>query len=78
MESDPLFFLHHAQLDRLLWKWQNSSPTANKVYNAKISKDVKQTLSSKSVIEMGALAKNVVVGDIIDTKGGLLCYDYDD
>jgi tyrosinase len=27
--NDPLFFLHHAQLDRVWWMWQSLNPSAN-------------------------------------------------
>lgn len=26
--GDPVFFLHHANLDRLFWKWQEANLTA--------------------------------------------------
>jgi tyrosinase len=74
----PLFFLHHFQLDRLLWKWQQIRPAERKTYNTKKSKDAELRTSLKDKLVMGDLGTEILVADVIDTEGGLLCYKYDE
>ncbi|KAG4413531.1 hypothetical protein IFR04_013314 [Cadophora malorum] len=75
--ADPLFFLHHAQLDRLWSKWQNSKPGRRGTYEPRRSEDSEDRASLTDVIEMGDLASEISVADIIDTEAGILCYNYD-
>ena len=74
---DPLFFLHHAQLDRLWSKWQTSKPGRRGTYDSRRSEDSEDRASLTDVIEMGDLASEISVADIIDTEAGILCYNYD-
>ncbi|KAL2060132.1 hypothetical protein VTL71DRAFT_9954 [Oculimacula yallundae] len=57
--ADPLFFLHHAQLDRLWWKWQQEKSTRRTEYNTRISKKSQDRTSLKDLISMGDLAPDV-------------------
>jgi tyrosinase len=77
--GDPLFFLHHGNLDRIFWEWQQ--------------KDLKTRLnhvggpvepfdySGKNVtldftINMGKLAGETTLKSLLDTQGEVLCYTY--
>ncbi|CAG8954725.1 hypothetical protein HYFRA_00004648 [Hymenoscyphus fraxineus] len=80
--NDPLFFPHHAQIDRLWWKWQMadlehrlfqyegfSQPLSeNKLSGARVSDRVR----------MLGLAMDLNVIDLMDTQNGRLCYVYED
>ncbi|KAF9700786.1 hypothetical protein EKO04_001956 [Ascochyta lentis] len=77
--GEPLFFLHHGNLDRIFWEWQQ--------------KDLKQRLnqvggpivpfdySGKNVtldfeVNIGRLAGNVTLRELLNTQGKTLCYIY--
>ncbi|TVY13044.1 Tyrosinase ustQ [Lachnellula arida] len=74
--NDPVFFLHHAQLDRLWWKWQHAEPGRRREYNGASSRHSKEAASLQDQLEMGALAPKIAVEEVIDTQSGILCYEY--
>jgi len=76
--ADPLFFLHHAQLDRLWWKWQQMNPERSKGYSTRRTVDSDEMTSLDDVIDIGELGDTIRVFDILDTQRRLLCYVYDD
>ena len=74
---DPVFFLHHAQLDRLWWTWQQRDPqTRMSQYHGLTANNSTKPGSLKDVVPMGGLAPDVIVSDIINTYTDLLCYAY--
>ncbi|KAF3916223.1 Tyrosinase [Arthrobotrys entomopaga] len=81
--GDPLFYLHHSSLDRLLWKWQQRNLPARyyDVGGPIIPFDYQNvqgpniTLSFQ--VGLGKLAPNVTLAKIMDLQGEVLCYDYD-
>ena len=72
-----MFFLHHVNLDRLWWQWQQTAPTerlngySGRAYN---NTDVAAALAD--TLDMGGLARNIQVVDVMDTTGGRFCYGY--
>lgn len=74
--ADPVFFLHHAQLDRLWWKWQQEKPERLREYNGESAHRSGINASLQDQLEMGGLAPAVAVEQVIETKAGLLCYEY--
>ena len=75
--ADPVFFLHHTQLDRLWWRWQRANPKARLAqYVGKAAHGSGEKASLKDAIPMGDLAQSVLVSDIMDTESKLLCYRY--
>ncbi|KAK0631435.1 hypothetical protein B0T14DRAFT_417259 [Immersiella caudata] len=81
--SDPLFCLHHAQVDRLWWLWQMEGPS-NRVTGSNAYNEVKgddgqgPPVSVTDTLPMLGLAPDAVVGDYLDIQGGVLCYTYSD
>ena len=75
--TDPLFFVHHAQLDRLWWIWQRGKPQRQYAYNGVTSRSSNASASLEDVLFFHGLARNVTVSDIMNTEGDLLCYRYD-
>jgi len=72
--NDPVFFLHHTQLDRLWWKWQRINPeTRLKGYG---KADPSEEALVKNVLHMGALGPAVTVSEVLSTETDLLCYTY--
>ncbi|KAF5311053.1 hypothetical protein D9619_008149 [Psilocybe cf. subviscida] len=81
--SDPIFYLHHANLDRVWWSWQKknlakrltdiSGPIFLMDYNNVQGGNV--TLAFP--LSVGVNAPNVTVADVMDVRHSVLCYDYD-
>ncbi|KAK3363154.1 hypothetical protein B0T25DRAFT_31797 [Lasiosphaeria hispida] len=78
--NDPLFFLHHTQVDRLWWLWQQQDPqTRTFAYNGfHNTQDGSQgpTVMLSDILPMAGLAPDGIVKDYMDVKGGKLCYTY--
>ena len=83
--NDPLFFLHHAGLDRLWAMWQEED-IKTRLYNLSnpttgLFSIFADTLKLDTPIYMGFAAPDRVVRDVMDTMNrdgkGFLCYKYD-
>ncbi len=74
---DPVFFLHHTQLDRLWWKWQQVDPRARmEDYSGKAAYTSSSEASLGDPLPLGDLAADVQVEEIMNTKSKLVCYGY--
>ncbi|KAJ3121868.1 hypothetical protein HK098_003321 [Nowakowskiella sp. JEL0407] len=85
--SDPTFYLHHAQIDRLWWLWQQQNPS---VRLSEIGGPIDPVplfgpvpIPTRNVtlgfpIDLAELTSpwNITVGDMMNTVAGPLCYDY--
>ena len=75
---DPVFFLHHTEIDRLWWLWQhdhgNGEPSME--YLGKTAAGSKQDASLADMIDVGSLGRNVTVREVMETNTNLLCYSY--
>ena len=72
---DPVFFLHHTQLDRLWRLWQERDLDKHLwQYDGYASHKSEEEASLDDVIPMGGLGPDVFVKDIMDTRAGMLCY----
>jgi len=71
-----VFFLHHANIDRLWSQWQEMEPRdrltaySGRANNTEAAADLTDTL------DMGGLSRNIQVVDVMDTTGGQFCYHY--
>ncbi|KAF2437919.1 Di-copper centre-containing protein [Karstenula rhodostoma CBS 690.94] len=79
--ADPLFYLHHGNLDHVLWKWQQQDLACrlNEVGGPVMPFDyagVNVTLDF--TVDMGPLAGSATLKDLLDTEGDTLCYTYDE
>ena len=75
--ADPIFFLHHTQLDRLWWLWQRRQPgNGLTAYSGRKERHSIEMASMEDLIETQGLAEPVKVADLMDIQGELLCYDY--
>ncbi|KAI9703544.1 MAG: hypothetical protein M1820_005848 [Bogoriella megaspora] len=74
---DPVFMLHHGQLDRLWWLWQNRD-WANRAhqYEGPAATNSSSRASITDMLPFGDLTLDVKVSDIIETEGQVLCYRY--
>ena len=86
--SDPIFFLHHANLDRVWWSWQtyNLSSRLRDISGPIFLMDYDNAkggnVTLDYVMALGVSAPNVTVGDVMDISSGkgdgIMCYTYDD
>ena len=75
--TDPVFFLHHAQLDRLWWMWQQMKPEKRLwEYNGHSGDDPSRPAALTDPLYIGDLAPTVQAKDIMNTESELLCYRY--
>ncbi|KAK0611715.1 monooxygenase [Immersiella caudata] len=73
--NDPIFFLHHAMVDKLWWEWQRADRD-NRINAYKGMRNDGQEASLEDMMPMLKLAPDAKVKDYIDTEGGALCYKY--
>ncbi|KAM0304125.1 hypothetical protein ACHAO8_011397 [Botrytis cinerea] len=86
--NDPIFFLHHAQIDRLWWKWQHRKPNGRlRDYDA-MEEDLKNNSKSESSdsgasgvslsdpLKLYGIGEDIKVEDVMSTETPLLCYKY--
>ncbi|PGG96119.1 hypothetical protein AJ79_09716 [Helicocarpus griseus UAMH5409] len=79
--SDPVFYMHHAFIDRNFRVWQNEDPRRRTTINGNDAGDVPLTMDTR--ISMGGIRPDVTIRDIMDTLGGRdiggtpFCYRYD-
>jgi tyrosinase len=76
---DPLFFLHHCNLDRIVWEWQNKDlPTRFHQVGGPIAPlDYgRKNVTLDFEVNIGKLAPNLTLESLLDTQGNGLCYNY--
>ncbi|KAF1980068.1 monooxygenase, partial [Bimuria novae-zelandiae CBS 107.79] len=77
--ADPLFYLHHGNLDHIFWMWQQKDLEArlNHVGRPVVPFDYSGTnVTLDFTINMGNLAGNATSKDLLNTQGETLCYTY--
>lgn len=77
--GDPAFFLHHAQIDRTWWIWQNQDLANRK--NAisgtiTVNNSPPRNGTVDDWLEMGILGTGTEIKNTMFTTGGPLCYIY--
>ncbi|KAE9379517.1 Di-copper centre-containing protein, partial [Stipitochalara longipes BDJ] len=64
--NDPIFFLHHAQVDRLWWLWQKNHMYINRSTGFVLNKS----------LAMSGFVKDIEVSEALDTNNYPFCYQY--
>ncbi|KAK4186436.1 hypothetical protein QBC35DRAFT_524284 [Podospora australis] len=84
--ADPIFHLHHANLDRLWWSWQSLNPSARltdisgPLFLMDYANLAGGNATLSTPLSVGVSAADVTVGDVMnieDCGNGGLCYTYD-
>ncbi|KAI6383326.1 hypothetical protein MCOR25_000246 [Pyricularia grisea] len=75
--GDPIFFLHHAFIDRIWWEWQNVDRDTRVYELAGKVNDRNKRITLDYVLTMRGIQPDVRVQDVMDTYGDTLCYTYD-
>ncbi|KAF1816123.1 Di-copper centre-containing protein [Eremomyces bilateralis CBS 781.70] len=78
--ADPYFFLHHAQLDRLWWIWQNLNRKTRldaiagtiTMFNMPPSRDA----VLDDILDVGVDGPSMPIRSVMDTLAGPFCYIY--
>ena len=74
---DPVFFLHHSQIDRLWWSWQKHDGDRFWQYNGPAHYGFSEEVALTDMLEFGSiLPSDPIIKDVMDTEGEL-CYRYD-
>lgn len=77
--SEPLFYLHHGNLDRIFWEWQSKDWTVrlNQVGGPVAALDYGgKNVTLDFEVSLGALAENATLHDLLNPVGETLCYTY--
>ena len=75
--ADPIFFLHHAQLDHLWWLWQQQDLQRLKEYAGKhMYNSTDDNASGLDMLQFGGFVEDIPVVRVMNTKNGFLCYQY--
>ncbi|KAG9079785.1 hypothetical protein FS749_008244 [Ceratobasidium sp. UAMH 11750] len=85
--NDVIFFLHHANLDRVWAKWQSKSAANAASYGGGSVQDLPNydtypvgkgpaLTTSSTIYTAGLAASDPIVADVMSTTGGYLCYTY--
>jgi tyrosinase len=77
--GDPYFFLHHAQIDRTWWIWQNQDLKTRQ--NAMVGATTLFNPNSANatlgdLLDLGVLAPKIAIRDAMSTLSDQFCYTY--
>ncbi|TVY44172.1 Tyrosinase-like protein [Lachnellula occidentalis] len=78
--GDPVFWLHHGQIDRTWWIWQNQD-IANRLDVISGTLTMNDSPASRNgtlddLLDLRVLADPVAIKDVVSTLAGPLCYIY--
>jgi len=78
--GDPAFFLHHAQIDRTWWMWQNQD-IANRQNAISGTLTLNNSPPSRNgtlndLVNLGVNAADIPIADLMSTVAGPFCYIY--
>jgi tyrosinase len=75
--ADPIFYLHHTQLDRLWYMWQQRDlETRFMAYSGHNQRHSMELAKLSDKIKMQGWAPEIEVNEVMNTEGDLLCYTY--
>lgn len=78
--GDPLFFLHHAQIDRLWTLWQSRDPKTRQYAidgpGSALGYPPTPDPTIETKIDLGKLGKAAPIKEFMDTRRGRFCYGY--
>ncbi|KAF9872022.1 hypothetical protein CkaCkLH20_10654 [Colletotrichum karsti] len=74
--NDPIFFLHHAQVDRLWWRWQREDPAARLYHTMKIQQALALLVAFGEAVSAFPAAGDHAVLPVKTMKPGQTVEDY--
>ena len=81
--GDPLFYMHHSFLDKVWWDWQKRDFTKRLTEISGYETAVRPSTgwvnaSMNSKLYMYDIVPNATIGELMDTRGDRLCFEYVD
>lgn len=81
-QGDPAFYLHHGQIDRMWWIWQNlDAETRMQAVSGTgtfLNMPPSANTTLQTTIDLGfAGGDSVSIADLMDTTANLFCYIYE-
>jgi tyrosinase len=76
-DSDPLFYMHHTNIDRIWWRWQEASP--ERLYEVDGPTSVAPPYGRLTLgypLKMGNVGRTLPVRDVMDIRKKPSCYTY--
>ena len=78
--GDPIFYLHHAQIDRVWWIWQQQDLDTREFAISGTRTLMNRPPSANGtlddLLEVGVLGESKTIRDMMSTVNGPLCYIY--
>jgi tyrosinase len=76
--TDPIFWLHHANMDRVWWSWQALDlPARLNDVAAPMGKSGGKNLTLEYELKMGKMGRTIEVKDIMNGAGWPWCIQYE-
>lgn len=74
---DPIFFLHHGQIDRIWWRWQQHDLQRRQYrYTGSFKPRSKEQASVDDIVSIGGLAPDIQASELLNVRSGIFCYTY--
>ncbi|KAF9553969.1 tyrosinase [Agrocybe pediades] len=76
--GDPIFYLHHTNLDRIWWIWQNLSPSHLYAISgpSSVTNPTAPNVTLDFTLLMGTLEETMSIRDVMDIGNTHMCYTY--
>ena len=76
--KDPIFFLHHGQIDRLwtLWQQKDLAVRGTAFGGPKTQGSASMDARLEDVMPFLGLTADIKVEEVMSTRSALLCYEY--
>jgi tyrosinase len=80
--NDPLFWMHHTNMDRIWALWQSQDPDRIMEVNGDMNLKETKPLTLDTILYMGFAGKDRPIKNVMDPinrdGNGILCYVYED
>jgi tyrosinase len=79
--NDPVFYIHHAMIDRIwtVWQYMDREARQNQIYGTSTlnNSPASADMTLQDSLPFGLVAQSPVLGDLMDTLAGPYCYRYE-
>lgn len=79
--NDPVFYIHHAMIDRIwtVWQYMDRENRQNQIYGTSTlnNSPASADMTLEDSLPFGLVTQSPVLGDLMDTLAGPYCYRYE-